>query len=177
MTGYIIQRLALFVPTLVLASFLAFGIMRILPGDPAIAMLGGAEGSFTREDLELVREKLGTNRPLYVQYGTWIGDMFRGDLSESFFFRVPVTELMRDRFPVSTQLAVMALIISYIVAIPLGVLSAVKQDTWFDHAAKVFTIAGVALPTFWVGILVLFILGNYFEWVPKLNYANLWKTL
>jgi peptide/nickel transport system permease protein len=176
MTGYIIQRLALFVPTLVLASFLAFGIMRILPGDPAIAMLGGAEGSFTREDLELVREKLGTNRPLYVQYGTWIGDMFRGDLSESFFFRVPVTELMRDRFPVSTQLAVMALIISYIVAIPLGVLSAVKQDTWFDHAAKVFTIAGVALPTFWVGILVLFILGNYFEWVPKLNYANLWEN-
>ena len=176
MTGYIIQRLALFVPTLVLASFLAFGIMRILPGDPAIAMLGGAEGSFTREDLELVREKLGTNRPLYVQYGTWIGDMFKGDLSESFFFRVPVTELMRDRFPVSTQLAVMALIISYIVAIPLGVLSAVKQDTWFDHAAKVFTIAGVALPTFWVGILVLFILGNYFEWVPKLNYANLWEN-
>lgn len=176
MTGYIIQRLALFVPTLVLASFLAFGIMRILPGDPAIAMLGGAEGSFTREDLELVREKLGTNRPLYVQYGTWIGDMVRGDLSESFFFRVPVTELMRDRFPVSTQLAVMALIISYIVAIPLGVLSAVKQDTWFDHAAKVFTIAGVALPTFWVGILVLFILGNYFEWVPKLNYANLWEN-
>lgn len=176
MTGYILQRLALFLPTLILASFLAFAVMRILPGDPAIAMLGGAEGSFTQEDLDLVREQLGTNRALHVQYGTWIGDLFTGDLGDSFFLRVPVAELMSDRFPVSTQLAVMALLLSYVVAIPLGVLSAVKQDSMFDHAAKIFTIAGVALPTFWVGILMLFILGFYFNWVPPLDYANLWEN-
>ncbi len=176
MTGYILQRLSLFLPTLILASFLAFAIMRILPGDPAIAMLGGAEGSFTQEDLDLVREKLGTNRPLHIQYGTWIGDLFLGDLNESYFHHVPVAQLMKDRFPVSTQLAVMALILSYIVAIPLGVLSAVKQDSIFDHAAKIFTIAGVALPTFWVGILMLFILGYYFNWVPPLDYADLWEN-
>ena len=176
MTGYILQRLALFLPTLILASFLAFAIMRILPGDPAIAMLGGAEGSFTQEDLDIVREKLGTNRPLHVQYGTWIGDLFTGDLSDSYFLRVPVAELMKDKFPVSTQLAVMALILSYIVAIPLGVLSAVRQDSVFDHAAKIFTIAGVALPTFWVGILMLFVLGYYFNWVPPLDYAELWEN-
>lgn len=176
MTGYIIQRLALFLPTLILASFLAFAVMRILPGDPAIAMLGGAEGSFTQEDLDVVREKLGTNRPIHVQYFTWIGDLFQGDFNESYFLHVPVAELMRDRFPVSTQLAVMALIMSYIVAIPLGVLSAVKQDTIFDHAAKIFTIAGVALPTFWVGILILFVLGYYFNWVPPLNYASFFES-
>ena len=176
MTGYILQRLSLFLPTLILASFLAFAIMRILPGDPAIAMLGGAEGSFTQEDLDLVREKLGTNRPLHIQYGTWIGDLFMGDLNESYFHHVPVAQLMKDRFPVSTQLAVMALILSYIVAIPLGVLSAVKQDSIFDHAAKIFTIAGVALPTFWVGILMLFVLGYYFNWVPPLDYADLWEN-
>ncbi len=176
MTGYILQRLALFIPTLILASFLAFAIMRILPGDPAIAMLGGAEGSFTQEDLDVVREKLGTNRPLHIQYGTWIRDLFQGNLSESYFFRVPVSQLMTDRFPVSTQLAVMALLLSYVVAVPLGVLSAVKQDSWFDHAAKIFTIAGVALPTFWVGILILFVLGNYFNWVPPLDYANFWEN-
>ena len=175
MTGYIIQRLALFLPTLILASFLAFAIMRILPGDPAIAMLGGAEGSFTQEDLDVVREKLGTNRALHIQYGTWIGDLFTADLNESYFHRVPVAQLIRDRFPVSTQLAVMALLLSYVVAIPLGVLSAVKQDTWIDHAAKIFTIAGVAMPTFWVGILMLFILGYYFNWVPPLDYADLWE--
>ena len=174
MIGYILQRLALFIPTLILASFLAFAVMRILPGDPAIAMLGGAEGSFTREDLDLVREKLGTNRPLHIQYGAWIGDLFTGDLNESYFLRVPVAELMKDRFPVSTQLALMALLMSYVVAIPLGVLSAVKQDTVFDHVAKLFTIAGVALPTFWVGILILFILGYYFNWVPPLDYASFW---
>ena len=176
MTGYILQRLALFLPTLILASFLAFAVMRILPGDPAIAMLGGAEGSFTREDLDVVREKLGTNRPIHVQYFTWIRDLFQGDFNESYFLHVPVAELMKDRFPVSTQLAVMALIMSYLVAIPLGVLSAVKQDTIFDHAAKIFTIAGVALPTFWVGILILFVLGYYFNWVPPLDYASFFES-
>ena len=176
MTGYIIQRLALFLPTLILASFLAFAVMRILPGDPAIAMLGGAEGSFTQEDLDIVREQLGTNRPIHIQYFTWIADLFQGDFNDSYFLHVPVAELMKDRFPVSTQLAVMALIMSYIVAIPLGVLSAVKQDTIFDHAAKIFTIAGVALPTFWVGILILFVLGYYFNWVPPLDYASFFEN-
>ena len=176
MSSYILQRLALFIPTLILASFLAFAIMRILPGDPAIAMLGGAEGSFTQEDLDVVREQLGTNRPIHVQYITWIGDLFQGDFNESYFHHVPVAELMRDRFPVSTQLAVMALVLSYLIAIPLGVLSAVKQDTIIDHAAKLFTIAGVALPTFWVGILILFVLGYYFNWVPPLNYASFFEN-
>ena len=176
MTSYILQRLALFIPTLILASFLAFAIMRILPGDPAIAMLGGAEGSFTQEDLDVVREQLGTNRPIHVQYITWIGDLFQGDFSDSYFHHVPVAELMKDRFPVSTQLAVMALVLSYLIAIPLGVLSAVKQDTIIDHAAKLFTIAGVALPTFWVGILILFVLGYYFNWVPPLNYASFFEN-
>ncbi len=176
MTGYIFQRLTLFIPTLILASFLAFAIMRILPGDPAIAMLGGSDGNFTQEDLDVVREKLGTNRPLHTQYVTWMGDLFTGDLNESYFLHVPVAQLMRDKFPVSTQLAVMALLLSYVVAVPLGVLSAVKQDTWIDHAAKIFTIAGVALPTFWVGILTLFILGNYFNWAPPLEYAELWEN-
>ena len=176
MSSYILQRLALFIPTLILASFLAFAIMRILPGDPAIAMLGGAEGSFTQEDLDIVREQLGTNRPIHVQYFTWIGDLFQGDFNESYFHHVPVAELMKDRFPVSTQLAVMALVLSYLIAIPLGVLSAVKQDTIIDHAAKLFTIAGVALPTFWVGILILFVLGYYFNWVPPLNYASFFEN-
>ena len=176
MTSYILQRLALFIPTLILASFLAFAIMRILPGDPAIAMLGGAEGSFTQEDLDVVREQLGTNRPIHVQYITWIGDLFQGDFNDSYFHHVPVAELMKDRFPVSTQLAVMALVLSYLIAIPLGVLSAVKQDTIIDHAAKLFTIAGVALPTFWVGILILFVLGYYFNWVPPLNYASFFEN-
>lgn len=175
MFGYLIQRLALFLPTLILASFLAFAIMRILPGDPAIALLGGAEGSFTREDLEVVREKLGTNKPLHVQYGIWIGNMLQGDLGKSFFFvGVPVSQLMKDQFPVSVELAVLALLLSYAVAIPLGILSAVKQHTWIDRAATVFAVTGVALPTFWVGILMLFVLGNYFNWVPALRYADLW---
>ena len=177
MTGYIIQRLTLFVPTLLLVCLLAFSIMRILPGDPAIAMLGGEDegfGSFTQEDLDLVRRKLGTDKPLPVQFGVWIRDLATLNLGESFFFRVPVVDMLRNRLPVSTELAFMALIISYVVAVPLGVFSAVKQDTWFDYGTKLFTITGIALPTFWVAILVIFLLVLIFDWVPDLGYVDLW---
>ena len=176
MTGYVIQRLGLFIPTLILASFLAFGIMRILPGDPAIALLGGELGTFTEADLEAVREKLGTNKPLHIQYGIWIADLTQGEFGTSFFYDVPVGRLMKDRFHISAELALIALLLSYVVAIPLGILSAVKQDTFWDYGTKFFTVAGIALPTFWVGILVLFLLVAIFNWAPPLDYANLWEN-
>ena len=168
MTRYVIRRLTLFLPTLFLVSFLAFAIMRILPGDPAIAMLGGleGEGNFTQEDLDALRSQLGTDRSLPVQYGVWIWEIVTGRFGESFFYRLPVADLLKNRFPTSAELSVLALIISYVVAVPLGVLSAVKQDTWFDYGTKLFTLTGVALPTFWVGILVVFFLARLFNWLP-----------
>ena len=177
MTGYLIQRLLLFIPTLIMVSFLVFGIMRFLPGDPAIAILsGGGEGSYTPEDVENVRRQLGTDKPVVVQYAVWVKGMFTGDFGNSFFFpAVTVASMVESRFPISIELAILALLISYGVAVPLGVLSAVKQDSWFDYVAKIFTIGGVALPTFWVGILVIFILAFWFNWGPPLGYAVLWK--
>ncbi len=177
MTRYVIRRLTLFLPTLFLVSFLAFAIMRILPGDPAIAMLGGleGEGNFTQEDLDALRSQLGTDRSLPVQYGVWIWEIVTGRFGESFFYRLPVADLLKNRFPTSAELSVLALIISYVVAVPLGVLSAVKQDTWFDYGTKLFTLTGVALPTFWVGILVVFFLARLFNWLPPLGYSKLWE--
>ena len=175
MTGYIIQRLALFVPTLILLSLMIFAIMRILPGDAAIAMLGGDLGTFTQEDLDAVRKTLGTDKPLYTQYGIWLWDILRGDFGTSYSFHRPVIDLMAKKAPVSLELAVLALVISYVIAIPIGVLSAVRQDTWVDYVARIFTVAGVALPTFWVGILVLWGLIRFFNWLPPLEYAPIWK--
>ena len=176
MTGYVIQRLLLFVPTLLLVSFLVFAIMRFLPGDPAIAILSaGGEGSYTEEDVERMREKLGTDKPMHIQYYVWIKNFVRGDFGESFFYpNVSVASMAKTRFPVSIELAILALIISYLVAVPLGVISAVKQDTWFDYVAKLFAVAGVALPTFWVGILVIFFLVLFFDWLPPLGYKTIW---
>jgi len=176
MAYYMVQRLALFVPTLILVSFLVFAIMRFLPGDPAIAMLSqGGEGSYTDADVERMREKLGTDRAYHVQYGEFVRDMATGDFGESFFYTgIKVSEMLETRFPLSVQLAFMALIISYVLAVPLGVLSAVKQDTWFDYGARIFTTGGIALPTFVVGLIVIFILARFFHWLPPLGYAQLW---
>ena len=176
MTGYIGQRLALFVPTLFLVSILIFGLMRIVPGDVALAVLGQDPGTFTQEDLDAVRKELGLDKPLVVQYGTWMGDVFKGNFGQSFYYQdQSVAESLKRAFPRSMELAVLALVISYAIAIPLGVLSAVKQDSWVDYVSKLFTIGGVALPTFWVAILVLWILVTYFTGaLPPLRYVDLW---
>ena len=177
MTAYVTRRLLLFIPTLILVSFLAFGIMRILPGDPAIAMLGGVEGgegSFTQEDLDALRREMGTDRAIPVQYGVWVKDLATLNLGESFFYRLSVMDMLRNRVPISVELAILALLMSYVVAVPLGVVSAVRQDTWFDYAARVFTLGGIALPTFWVAILVIYVLARAFNWLPPLAYAALW---
>ena len=176
MTGYIFQRLALFIPTLILVSFVVFAIMRFLPGDPAIALLSqGGAGSFTEEDVQRMRERLGTDKQFHVQYWEFIRGLVTWDLGESFEFTgVPVSEMLETRFPLSVELALLALILSYIVAVPLGVLSAVKQDSWFDGVSRVFTVGGIALPPFVVGLLTIFILARFFEWLPPLGYAQLW---
>ena len=176
MTGYIFQRLALFVPTLILVSFVVFAIMRFLPGDPAIALLSqGGAGSFTEEDVQRMRERLGTDKQFHVQYWEFIKGLVTWDLGESFEFTgVPVSEMLETRFPLSVELALLALILSYVVAVPLGVLSAVRQDSWFDGLSRVFTVGGIALPPFVVGLLTIFILARFFGWLPPLGYAQLW---
>ena len=176
MTGYIFQRLALFIPTLILVSFVVFAIMRFLPGDPAIALLSqGGAGSFTEEDVQRMRERLGTDKQFHVQYWEFIKGLVTWDLGESFEFTgVPVSEMLETRFPLSVELALLALILSYVIAVPLGVLSAVKQDSWLDGVSRVFTVGGIALPPFVVGLLTIFVLARFFEWLPPLGYAQLW---
>ena len=176
MTGYLFQRLALFVPTLILVSFVVFAIMRFLPGDPAIALLSqGGAGSFTEEDVQRMRERLGTDKQFHVQYWEFIKGLVTWDLGESFEFTgVPVSEMLETRFPLSVELALLALILSYVIAVPLGVLSAVKQDSWFDGLSRIFTVGGIALPPFVVGLLTIFILARFFGWLPPLGYAQLW---
>jgi peptide/nickel transport system permease protein len=177
MRAYVIKRLLLFIPTLLLVSIVAFSIMRILPGDPALVILVGnsGEGHFTPEELDAFRKRLGTDKPIHEQYGRWVWGALHADFGESFWHNRPVVEDLKLRFPVTLQLTVMAVIMSLIVAVPIGVISAVKQDSWLDHASKLFTVTGVAMPSFWVGILVVFMLSEVFNWVTPLGYAFLWE--
>jgi peptide/nickel transport system permease protein len=151
--------------------------MRILPGDPALVLLmgdTGEGGAVTEEELAVVRAKLGTDKPLYTQYGIWMWGLVRGDFGQSYWYNDAVADHVKARFPITLELAVMSLIIAFIISVPLGVISAVKQDKWPDNAAKLFTITGVAMPTFWVGVLMIYFLARVFDWLPPIGYEKLW---
>jgi peptide/nickel transport system permease protein len=176
MQAYIAKRCLLFIPTLLLATLLAFLLLRVIPGDPALVKLAGETGdaSFTQAELHDLQAKLGTDKPLYVQYGTWLWGLLRLDFGQSMYFEDPVAQDLATKFPITLELTVLALLIAAIIAVPLGLLSAIKQDTPADYIARVISITGVALPNFWVGILIVYFLVLFFAWMPPLGYANLW---
>jgi peptide/nickel transport system permease protein len=177
MGKYVIRRALLFVPTLLVATILVFALFWIVPGDPALAILAGGEGdtgSVSPEQLETLRHTLGLDRPLYVQYASWLWNLLCGDLGTSLWYKTPVWDQLRDRFLVTMELAVMAIVLAVAAAVPLGIASAVKQDTGLDYASRIFSSIGIALPTFWFGILIVYALASFFEWLPPLGYATVW---
>src|SRR5262245_48850926 len=176
MGQYALRRALLFIPTLLVATILVFALFWIVPGDPALTILAGGEGdtgSVTSEQLQQLRQKLGLDRPLYVQYASWLGNVLQGDLGTSLWYKTPVWDQLKDRFLVTMELAVLAILLVVAPAVPLGILSAVKQDTGFDYAGRVFSVIGIALPTFWLGILIVYALAAVFQWLPPLGYAGL----
>jgi len=177
MQAYIAKRCLLFIPTLLMATLMAFLLLRVIPGDPALVKLAGETGdsSFTQAELHDLQVKLGTDRPLYVQYGKWVWGMLRLDFGQSMFFEEPVAEDLAAKFPITLELTVLAMLIATIIAVPLGLVSAIKQDTPADYIARIISITGVALPNFWVGILIVYFLVLLFAWMPPLGYANLWE--
>jgi len=177
MQAYIAKRCLLFIPTVLLATLLAFLLLRVIPGDPALVKLAGETGdaSFTPAELHDLQAKLGTDKPLYVQYGKWVWGLLRLDFGESMYFEDPVAQDLADKFPITLELTVLAMLIATVIAVPLGLLSAIKQDTPADYIARIVSITGVALPNFWVGILIVYFLVLLFAWMPPLGYANLWE--
>ena len=181
MKTYVTKRALLFIPTMFLVTVAVFTIMRIVPGDPALIILGegedGAADNLTEAKLAKLRAKLGTDRPIYVQYGSWVGNMLKGDLGDSYFYegKPQVTFYLKDRIPTTVELALMSLVLASVVAVPLGVLSAIKQDSVSDYAARIITLLGIALPNFWVAVMTIFFLVLIFEWAPPLAYEKVWN--
>src|SRR5215468_596528 len=171
------RRLLLYVPILFLVTVLVFLLMRVIPGDPAMLILAGAsgEGSFKKEDLANLRRELGTDRPLYVQYGSWLWGLLHGDLGRSLFYRTQIEKEISPRLPATLELALLAVLLSVVVAVPLGALSAVKQDSTLDYVARVFTFTGISIPIFVTGLVVVYLLVRLFNWFPPLGYATLWE--
>jgi peptide/nickel transport system permease protein len=174
MRTYIAKRLLLVVPTLLGVATLVFVIMRVIPGDVALLILGGDAGGIDPQQLAALREQLGLDRPLLVQFGQWLWGVVQLDFGKSLWTGQPVVEELLIRLPLSLQLAFMATIVSVLIAIPLGMLAAVRQDTWIDYVVRVVSIGGLAIPSFWIGILCILFLVIYFGWGPPLEFTPPW---
>src|SRR3989441_2764989 len=175
MGTYIAKRLLPIVPTLFGAAALVFLIMRVIPGDVALLIFGGdAGGHIDPKQLAAMRERLGLDQPLWVQFGTWLWGVLRFDFGTSLWTGRPVVEELLIRLPLSLELALLATTVSVIIAIPLGMLAAIRQDTWVDYGVRVVRIGGLAIPGFWVGILCILFLVIFFGWGPPLEFTPPW---
>lgn len=174
MNQYVIKRVSLFIPTVLMLTIIVFVVMRLIPGDPALAILNDGDGSYTQQELDDLRRELGTDGPLVVQYFDWIGGVLRGDFGDSLWFNAPVMTELKTRIPRTMELAGLAIALSVIVAVPLGLVSAAKPDGWVDHVARTFTVAGISIPNFLFAIFVILFLVRLFNWLPPLGYVELW---
>ena len=181
MYQYIIKRILLMVPTLIGAALLVFVMMRLIPGDICFLRIGGEGAYFDQAALDGCRADLGIDQPWLVQLWDWVWGLMRLDLGTSMWTGQPILYEVGLRFELSLQVAIMATIVATLFAIPLGTIAAVKQDTWIDYAVRCFSIAGIAIPSFWLGIMI--ILGiliftqawSGIPWMPPIKYVPLWE--
>jgi peptide/nickel transport system permease protein len=174
MRAYLATRLLLIVPTLLGVASLVFVIMRVIPGDVALLILGGDSAQIDRAQLAAMHRQLGLDQPLVVQFWTWLSGVLRLDFGTSLWTGRPVLEELLIRLPLSLELAVLATMVAVLISIPFGMLAAVRQDTWVDYLVRVISIGGLAIPSFWAGILVILLLVLYFGWGPPLVYTPPW---
>jgi len=172
MLRYTLNRLMLMIPTLVGVGILVFFLLRLMPGDPVAMMLMGDGGANVPQHvLEAERARLGLDKPIYVQFLKWFGGVLQGDFGISMWTGKPVAYEIGIRLELSMQVAVMATILAILLALPLGTLSAIFKDTWIDHVIRVFSIAGLAVPSFWLGMIIILLLLTYFSWIPPLTFT------
>ena len=181
MYQYIAKRLLLVIPTLFGAAVLVFLLLRLIPGDICDMRLAGEGGLVDEETLNTCRIAMGINKSLWLQFVDFIWGFIRFDLGISMWTGQPISHEIGLRFHLSLQVAIMATVASIIIAIPLGTISAIKQNTWIDYFVRAFSIAGIAIPSFWLGIIIilgLLITTQYFSgtpWMPPIQFVPIWE--
>lgn len=174
MQRYVVGRLLLMIPTLLGVAILTFAIMRVVPGD-VVVLRYSQSGAVPQEVIDAERKELGLDRPLPEQFIEWMADIVRLDFGRSLWTDRPVIDEIKGRFGISLELALLATLLATALALPLGVIAAVKQDTWIDYVIRVFSIGGLAMPSFWLGILVILGLVVAFRWAPPLIFVPIWE--
>ncbi|MCX6020882.1 MAG: ABC transporter permease [Chloroflexi bacterium] len=175
MQQYIIKRLLMMIPTMIVISLMVFSLIRLIPGDAVMSMI--AEASFVKqEDIDRIRKDLGLDRPFLVQYASWSVAAVQGDLGKSLWTNKPITEELKRRFPVTMELTILAIITALIIALPIGVMSAVRQDTFIDYFGRFFAILGLSLPDFWIATVSLLVMTLWLKISPQLSYTPIWEN-
>jgi len=174
MRRYILKRLLLMIPTLLGVAALVFFLLRIAPGDIVELKYAGSGTFAPKEALDRERAQLGLDKPLAQQFVVWIAGIVRFDFGDSMWTGRPIIEEIKIRLELSLQLAVMATLVAIVMAIPLGTLAAVKQDTWVDYLVRIFSIGGLAMPSFWLGIVIILGFLIVFKWLPPLTFTSFW---
>lgn len=181
MWQYIVKRLLLMIPTVVGAAFLIFFLLRLLPGDVCELKLGGEGAYYDPEQIAICRANLGLDRPIIVQFGEFVWGLATFDFGQSMWTGRDIAGEIGLRFELTLQVAIMATIVSVLIAIPLGTLSAVYQNTWIDYAVRTFAIAGIAIPSFWLGLIIilglLILTQSWFgtPWMPPIEFRSIYE--
>jgi len=174
MRQYVLKRLLLMIPTLFGVALLVFFLLRVAPGDIVELKYAGSGTFAPKEALDRERKQLGLDKPLAYQFVSWIAGIARFDFGDSMWTGRPIIEEIKIRLELSLQLAVMATVVAMLLAVPLGTLAALKQDTWVDYAVRIFSIAGLAMPSFWLGIVIILGFLIVFKWMPPLTFTSFW---
>ncbi len=176
MTRYVLTRILLMIPTLLAVAVLVFVLVRVIPGDVVELRLVSGGTFVTKQVVEAERARLGLDKSLWRQFGDWMTGIARFDLGTSMWTGAPITHEIGIRLQLSLQLALMATLIAVAVAIPLGTIAAVRRGTWADAVVQVISVSGLAVPSFWLGILFILFLLSYFHWLPPLTFTPLWQN-
>ncbi|MBI4609331.1 MAG: ABC transporter permease [Candidatus Rokubacteria bacterium] len=175
MWKFILKRFFLMIPTLFGVAVLVFLLLRVVPGDVVEVRLMSGEGQYTDPQMvAMERARLGLDKPMWRQFIDWMWGLVRLDLGLSMWTGAPITEEIKLRFALSLQLAIMATVVATLLAIPLGIVAALKQDTWVDYVVRIFSIAGLATPSFWLGILMILGFLIIFKWLPPMVFTPIW---
>ena len=175
MIRYLAHRLLLALPTLLGVAVLIFVMLRVVPGDIVELKLRGEGGQVTQDVVERERARLGLDKPIVVQFGDWMKGLVTLDFGKSMWTERPVIDEIGLRFKLSFELAILAMLIAVAVALPLGTVSALLRDTWIDYVVRFVSVAGLAMPAFWLGMLIILALLNFFNWLPPITFTPLWQ--
>ncbi len=174
MWTYLLKRFLLMFPTLFGVAVVAFLLIRVIPGDVVELRYSGDRGAVSQDLIDKERTRIGLDKPVWQQFATWIWGVARLDFGQSMWTGAPILEEIKLRFALSLQVAIMATVVAVLLAVPLGVLAALRQDTWVDYAVRIFSIAGLAMPSFWLGIVLILAMLIVFKWLPPMVYTPFW---